>query len=130
MAQLKTNTTDLQSILNKVNALPDAHKALETCTVIVGNYTSSNVKVHYLKVNANMQPEVTVLEIGEEFMDTSLENVCKNSIFFISDISVSSYETCLLEGDGYRILGGEDRLNDFTKFCLFSINGDCFIGMG
>lgn len=59
---LQTNNTDLQAILNKVNALPEAGSGgsggttVETCTGTIRSYNIPNPNSVWF-LNSNMQPE-------------------------------------------------------------------------
>lgn len=117
-ASLQSNNTDLQSILNTINALPEAGgsggASVEICTVNL-SYTGfmSFFIIDYLSENLDVQSGVfggMVSSIGIKFA-----NVVKNSIVLIEnafEVSVSGNATLL------------GRLDDETARVAVRITGD------
>ncbi len=93
-----TNTTELEALLAKANALPDASESgsgsgggsnIETCTVNAKNYTDTSCTMYYNIVD-NGEVKAAWANISRQ-QETTLGNILKKSIVCVVGNSFVEY---------------------------------------
>lgn len=107
MAQLKTNTTDLQSIIDKVNALPDA-TSIETCTLTLTSDGSP------------MPPNgLTVCYVSDDLVPTSA-NISEGTLTIAKGTVLTIYNGTSTS----EISGNATEMVYNTLITVIAVNGD------
>lgn len=68
---IKTNTTSLQSLLEQVNALPEAGGAVQK---VNGTFTLGNTMLEEVSVDCGFKPDIVIIPIIDE--DSQMYTIC------------------------------------------------------
>ena len=116
-SRLQTNNTNLQALIDKANALPDAGGSgggsVETCTITVMLDSPAPTFPQIIYTNTNMQ-------IVSEDLEGQLSLTVVKGTILIS--SGGSSDDAVVSGDAERIGYGGGR-------AMFKINGDATISV-
>lgn len=132
-SRLQEANTDLQSLIDKANALPDAGSgsggggggaAIETCTVTIHESYSNpfppggtSFLVYCTTLNDGVLQASKFKVLCEE--TTSISNVVCGSIVTMDDFSFEGVDNVMVDGD-CELVGGD---GGFTN--TFTVGGDC-----
>ena len=115
MSQIQTNNTDLQAILDAVNALPDKVESVEyeTCSVSISyiNSLSSNSFTCIVVENGtlvSLSSTVGEWSVFNEFNYPLIENVLCNSTFYVYDDGGARMPNWQIQGEGIADVGDID----------------------
>lgn len=138
--ELQANNADLQSILDAVNALPEAGANVETCTVNIldpdANYTDTPFVIHYVAYeNGSVQMKYIFDPIKDQGDGTGfceLKNVVKGSKITFGDPKYECYPFVItgqyIENDCFVV--DSEMLDNWQSPLLSTIvlgNADCWI---
>ena len=114
--RLQANNTNLQSLIEKANALPDAGENIKTCTITIADITevfNTNFQIYYIDSNGNHAHTYTSKDA------TTILATC--GLITIYDM-VGNAIDCNCSGEATLAFLGYDT-------CAYYVSGDCQINV-